>query len=338
MSPDFDIDRLLKAVSQFSEKTILVLGDVMLDRFIWGSVRRISPEAPVPVVDVDSETYMLGGAANVLHNLVALGGNAVLCGLVGDDEAGRQVRELLEQLEATNGGLVVSASRPTTIKTRVVAHSQQVVRVDREKRGPATGADLDGLLDSIQRKLPQVDAVIVSDYHKGVINPQVTERLRILCQEQGRPWAVDPKVPNMALYQGADMVTPNHLEAAQSTGAGMDDPDYVQRAGRLLRQRYQFKNVLVTQGELGMTLFTESDETHIPTFARQVFDVTGAGDTVISTLTLGLISGLEPQDAAVLANVAAGVVVGEVGTSAVTAGRLMQAVEQQARLLAMERN
>ncbi len=338
MPPDLDVDRLRRAIAEFSGKRILVLGDVMLDRFIWGSVRRISPEAPVPVVEVESETHMLGGAANVLHNLVALGGGATLCGLVGNDDAGAQVRELLDQLEVPNGGLVVSTSRPTTIKTRVVAHSQQVVRVDRERRGPAQDQDLAGLLDSLDRKVPQVDAVIVSDYHKGVISQPVTQRLKELAEKHGKLWAVDPKVPNMPLYQGADIVTPNHLEATLSAGVQQDDPDHVEQAGRILRGRYDFKNVLVTQGERGMTLFSERGETHIPTFARRVFDVTGAGDTVISTLTLGLVSGLSPEDAALLANLAAGVVVGEVGTSAVTAGRLMQAVEEGARLLVMERN
>ncbi|MCA1905033.1 MAG: D-glycero-beta-D-manno-heptose-7-phosphate kinase [Desulfarculus sp.] len=322
-----DYKRLGKAVSRFAKARVLVLGDVMLDQFIWGSVRRISPEAPVPVVEVNSETYMLGGAANVLHNLIALGGRASLCGLVGEDEAGRQVRELLDDLEVNGQGVLACPDRPTTVKTRVVAHGQQVVRVDRENRKPATREEENALIAHLEGKLPQVDAVIVSDYAKGVISRRVMEALRSLVVRHNKPWAVDPKVPNMALYSGATIVTPNHLEAAQAAGLGTEIPDYVTQAGRKLLKQFKFAQVLITQGERGMTLFAPDSETHIPTVAKQVYDVTGAGDTVISTLTLGLVSGLTPMEAAVVANYAAGIVVGEVGTSAVTAGRLTQALQ-----------
>lgn len=328
-----DLERLREAVGRFSRASVLVLGDVMLDRFIWGSVRRISPEAPVPVVEVESETHMLGGAANVLHNLIALGGHAQICGLVGEDQPGRLVRELLDDLEVPDAGLISSGQRPTTVKTRVVAQSQQVVRVDRENRQPAGSKDSEAILAFLESQMPLVDAVIISDYAKGVINGQVTSRLKHLTAAQGKLWTVDPKVPNMPLYAGATIVTPNHLEAAAAAGIHIDQPDYVRLAGNKLREVYGFQCVLVTQGELGMTLFSERGESHIPTMAKRVFDVTGAGDTVISTLTLGLVAGLEPEEAALLANFAAGVVVGEVGTSAVTAGRLIQALEQGSQLL-----
>ncbi len=334
MKLDINLERLRQAVGTFSQARILVLGDVMLDRFIWGAVRRISPEAPVPVVEVESETYMLGGAANVLHNLIALGGHAQICGLVGDDQPGRQVRELLDDLEVSDRGLVQSPDRPTTVKTRVVAQSQQVVRVDRENRQPAGPQDTAAILDYLEAQVPQVDAVIISDYAKGVITGTVTGRLKHLAAAQGKLWAVDPKVPNMPLYRGATIVTPNHLEAAAAAGIHTDDPEYVRLAGQKLREDYGFECVLITQGERGMTLFSERGQSHIPTTAKRVFDVTGAGDTVISTLTLGLVAGLAPEEAALLANFAAGVVVGEVGTSAVTAGRLIQALEQGAQLLA----
>ncbi len=332
MNQSIDIERLRQAVGKFSQAKILVLGDVMLDRFIWGAVRRISPEAPVPVVEVESETYMLGGAANVLHNLIALGGHAQICGLVGDDEPGRQVRELLEDLEVPDDGLVKSDQRPTTVKTRVVAQSQQVVRVDRENRQPADPKETTAILAYLENKLPLVDAVIISDYAKGLITRKVTSRLKHLASAHGKLWAVDPKVPNMAFYAGATIVTPNHLEAAAAAGVHTDNPNYVRLAGQKLREKYDFQNVLVTQGERGMTLFGEFGASHIPTTAKRVFDVTGAGDTVISTLTLGMVAGLEPVEAALLANFAAGVVVGEVGTSAVTAGRLVQALEVVASL------
>jgi D-beta-D-heptose 7-phosphate kinase/D-beta-D-heptose 1-phosphate adenosyltransferase len=327
MNAEINLERLQAAISRFSRAKVLVLGDVMLDRFIWGAVRRISPEAPVPVVEVETETAMLGGAANVLHNLIALGGNALLCGLVGEDIPGRHIMELMGELEVNGGGLVQSPSRPTTVKTRVVAQSQQVVRVDREDRRPLSPADLAAMIAYLEEQVPRVDAVIISDYAKGAIAPEVTARLARLCREHGKLWAVDPKVPNMPMYQGASIVTPNHLEAALAAGLSTDLPDYVEQAGAHLRRAYGYQNVLVTQGERGMTLFSGQGALHIPTAAKQVFDVTGAGDTVVSTLTLGLVAGLEPAEAAALANFAAGVVVGEVGTSAVTAGRLLAVLE-----------
>jgi len=328
MSTGVDIDRLRQALGRFGQARILVVGDVMLDRFVWGAVRRISPEAPVPVVEVDSETHMLGGAANVLHNLVALGGHAVLCGLVGRDLAGEQLRAQLDELEVNGGAVVVSRERPTTVKTRVVAQSQQVVRVDREDRRGLSPDDTAALATSLEREVPKADAVIVSDYAKGVVCAEVMAPLARLAAKHGKLWTVDPKVPNMALYQGADIVTPNHLEAAAAVGMPAEGADYVARAGRELMKRHGFGQVLVTQGERGMTLFTPSGLRHIPTVAKRVFDVTGAGDTVISTLTMGLVAGLAPLEAAVLANLAAGVVVGEVGTSAVTAGRLLSVLDE----------
>jgi D-beta-D-heptose 7-phosphate kinase/D-beta-D-heptose 1-phosphate adenosyltransferase len=333
MSLKIDVKKLLKAIKRFRQARVLVLGDVTLDQFIWGSVRRISPEAPVPVVDVASETSMLGGAANVLHNLIALGGQASICGLVGDDEAGRQVADLLDQLEVNADGIVVCADRPTTVKTRVVAHSQQVVRVDRESKGPVSRMDQERLRRYALDKLPQVDAVIISDYAKGVISRGLLHPLLAACRAEHKVVAVDPKVSNMGLYVGATVITPNHLEAASAARIPVEGHDYAQKAARVLLKKIQAQSVLVTQGELGMTMFTQEEEVHIPTMAKRVYDVTGAGDTVISTLTLGLVSGLSLVEAAVVANFAAGVVVGEVGTSAVTGGRLLKAVEEGARAL-----
>jgi D-beta-D-heptose 7-phosphate kinase/D-beta-D-heptose 1-phosphate adenosyltransferase len=334
MSLKLDVKKLIKAVGRFPKARVLVLGDVMLDQFVWGSVRRISPEAPVPVVEVQSETYMLGGAANVLHNLIALGGRASLCGLVGDDQAGRQVAELLDDLDVSSEGMLVSRDRPTTVKTRVVAHGQQVVRVDRESRGPVDRRDLARLKAHLERQARDVDAVIVSDYAKGVISGRLLEPLMALARAGKMIVTVDPKVANTQFYAGATVITPNHLEAAEAARVSSEGADYVQRAGRLLLKKLEVHSVLVTQGERGMTLFSQDGETHIPTTAKHVYDVTGAGDTVISTLTLGLVAGLDTVEAAVLANFAAGVVVGEVGTSAVTSGRLIQAVEAGVRALA----
>jgi D-beta-D-heptose 7-phosphate kinase/D-beta-D-heptose 1-phosphate adenosyltransferase len=333
MADHIQYKRLQKAIGRFAQARVLVLGDIMLDQFIWGSVSRISPEAPVPVVQVESETYMLGGAANVLHNLIALGGRANLGGLVGDDEAGRHVIELLDQLKVDHEGVVVCDDRPTTVKTRVVAHSQQVVRVDRESKRPVARKDMGRLLSYLEAQIKDVDAVVVSDYAKGVVTSRLMGHLRKGARAHGRIVNVDPKVTNMALYQGATVVTPNHMEAANAVRIAAEGEDYVVRAGRLLLKKLQARCVLITQGERGMTMFCDDGETHIPTTAKRVYDVTGAGDTVISTLTLGLVAGLSPAEAAVMANFAAGVVVGEVGTSAVTAGHLAQAVEEGARSL-----
>lgn len=334
----FDMNRLVEALGHFSQARILVLGDVMLDRFIWGRVERISPEAPVPVVDVESETYMLGGAANVVHNLIALGAQAIICGTVGDDEDGRQVTALLEDLEVPTAGMVICEDRPTTVKTRVVAHSQQMVRVDRENRKPAKPENVDALCGFLDANFPAVDALIISDYAKGVISRPLMEHLKKIATANNKRWVVDPKVVNMPLYAGATIVTPNHLEAAAAAGIVTDTPDYVDLAGAKLLKDFAFQAVLITQGERGMTVFTGpegSQKTHIPTTARRVFDVTGAGDTVISTLTLGMVAGLDFAEAALLANFAAGVVVGEVGTSAVTAGRLVHAVREEAHRMGL---
>ncbi|BEQ15194.1 D-glycero-beta-D-manno-heptose-7-phosphate kinase [Desulfoferula mesophila] len=338
MTYSFDLERLQQAVRRFSSRRILVLGDVMLDEFIWGHVERISPEAPVPVVEVESETYMLGGAANVVHNLIALGCRAGICGLVGEDRAGRQVLELLDQLEVPNQGLIVCQDRPTTVKTRVVAHSQQMVRVDRESRRECPGDSLQAMQAFLAKELPLCDAVIVSDYAKGVISRAILDTVQQQAASGRLVVSVDPKVANMPLYTGATVVTPNHYEALAATRISPQGDHAVERAGRMLLENLQAGAILITQGERGMTLVTPEGMDHVPTMAKQVFDVTGAGDTVISTLTLGLVSGLSLPEAAVMANVAAGVVVGEVGTSAVTAGRLSKALEQDLAFLTRRNN
>ncbi|MBU1275951.1 MAG: D-glycero-beta-D-manno-heptose-7-phosphate kinase [Proteobacteria bacterium] len=338
MTYSFDLERLQAAVQRFSQARILVLGDVMLDEFIWGRVERISPEAPVPVVNVESETYMLGGAANVVHNLIALGCQAGLCGLVGDDRAGKLVLELLDQLEVSRDGVTVSAERPTTVKTRVVAHSQQVVRVDRESRRECPPEEMASMQAYLEAELLNCDAVIISDYAKGVINRGLLGPMLQRARAGNLVVSVDPKVANMPLYAGATVITPNHYEAMAAARISPGGPGAVERAGRLLLQELGAGAILITQGERGMTLITPEGMDHVPTMAKRVYDVTGAGDTVISTLTLALVSGLTLSEAAIMANVAAGVVVGEVGTSAVTAGRLSQALEQDVRSLNRRNN
>ncbi len=318
-----DRKKIRHAIKRFSHLKVLVIGDVMLDRFIWGKVKRISPEAPVPVVEVSSETAMLGGAGNVMRNLSTLQAKVGLCALVGNDEAGRQVASLLSALGDDLTGLVQTNKRPTTLKTRVVAHNQQVVRVDHEKRGPLSARAIGAMQKYIGEMLPSVQAVIISDYAKGVVCSQV---LAPVLNARDKVVAVDPKVENMSLFKGVSVVTPNHLEAVAAAGVSLDDPGHVDKAGRILLANLASQAVLITQGEQGMSLFSAQGKVHIPTTAKQVYDVTGAGDTVISTLTLGLAAGLSYAEAAWLANCAAGIVVGEVGTSTIEQHTLLNAV------------
>ena len=320
---NLDFNKISKAVNSFSTLKVMVIGDVMLDRFVWGAVKRISPEAPVPVVEVSHETAMLGGAGNVLRNLCTLGAQARLCAVVGQDSAGDEIAQMLRELGDNADGLIHTGQRPTTLKTRVVAHSQQVVRVDHEKRGALAGQDLSALRTYIESQLEYVQAVIISDYAKGVICSEV---LKPVLAIQNKIVAVDPKVENVPLFKGVSILTPNHLEAAAAAGVSLDDPDYLDRAGQKLLTLLNSQAVLITQGEQGMSLFSQEGKIHIPTTAQQVYDVTGAGDTVISTLTLALAAGLSYPEAAWLANRAAGIVVGQVGTSAIEQAALLNVI------------
>lgn len=321
-------DRLLEAVARFPKLRVLVVGDLILDVFIWGQVRRISPEAPVPVVEVKQETHLLGGAANVVHNLAALGGKVLVNGMIGEDAAGTQLCDLLSQLDIPVQGVVPEPGRPTTIKTRVIAHHQQVVRFDREWRSAPQSASRAAMLAYVSGVLPGVDGVVVSDYGKGMIDGDLMDGLRNLTAGTKIPIIVDPKPHNSDHYQHVTLITPNNAEASAMAGTPIEDQESLIQAGECLLQRLDCRMVLVTRGEAGMALFQRGEAmTTIPTVARRVYDVTGAGDTVVSTITLGLLAGLAPADAAALANIAAGIVVGEVGTATVAAARLMQTIE-----------
>lgn len=298
-----------------------------MDEFIWGRVERISPEAPVPVVQVDRESLMLGGAGNVINNVIALGGQAVLSGVIGHDAMGRELVRMLRKMNSPTHGLVVEDQRPTTIKTRVVAHSQQVVRVDREKCRPVAEDTIEQILASLKEQLSSIDAIVVADYGKGVVTQSLMDGIRSIMHESQVLLAVDPKIQNLALYRDVTVVTPNNQEAQAMSGIIIEDEASLERAGDHLLRELECQMVLITQGEKGMTLFQHNDQTtQIPTVARKVFDVSGAGDTVISTFTLALAAGLTPQQAAVLANFAAGLVVAEVGTATVSASRLKEAL------------
>ena len=325
MSTTDDSKVLSEGIDQFSSCRILVVGDVIMDEFLWGRVERISPEAPVPVVEVEEESLVLGGAGNVVNNIISLGGQAVLCGVIGNDAMGRELVHMLQKTNSPTHGLVVEDRRPTTIKTRVVAHSQQVVRVDREEREPVTEASIESIIHTVKEQMGSIDAIVVADYGKGVVTRSLMDGLRSLRQGGQTILAVDPTVRNVALYKDVTLITPNNYEAQQMAGIQIEDDQSLKRAGAHLLEELGCQTVLITQGDKGMTLFEGNGETaQIPTVARKVFDVSGAGDTVIAAFTLAVASGLTPSEAALLSNLAAGIVVGEVGTAAVAASRLKE--------------
>ncbi|MEJ2683485.1 MAG: D-glycero-beta-D-manno-heptose-7-phosphate kinase [Candidatus Sulfobium sp.] len=310
-------------IKQFRDRNILVVGDLILDRYIWGNVRRISPEAPVPVVEVERESFLLGGAANVANNIVSLGASAAVVGIVGKDMAGEALTDLLTRKGVKCEGIFVS-NRPTTVKTRVIAHNQQVVRFDREDSKYVAGKVLRGVLEHIGSLYRGFDAIIVSDYRKGMISGGMIRGILEKSKSRKMFIAVDPKVGHFNFYKGVSVVTPNVAEAASGANIEIRDEKTLARAGRALLKRLGCRAVLVTRGEQGMALFERKGVTHIPTAARKVYDVTGAGDTVISAFTLACAAGASMSEAAVIANHAAGVVVGEVGTAVSTPEQLME--------------
>jgi D-glycero-beta-D-manno-heptose-7-phosphate kinase len=320
-------ERAKKLMGEFEGKRIVVLGDVMLDEFIWGRVRRISPEAPVPVVEVERQTIALGGAGNVVSNLVALGADPSPFGTVGDDVDAERLRSAFNKLGVRTDGLVVDSGRPTTLKTRIIAHNQQVVRADRESRKVISEEIEERLVARFLSEIEIADAIVVSDYNKGLLTKGLLSRTLEAAHEHGLIACLDPKMRSFTQYQPVTVITPNNQEAGEAAGVIIEDEKSLVEAGRKLLGSIDCRAVLVTRGEEGMTLFTDGGEvTHIPTVAREVYDVTGAGDTVIATLALALSTGASPVEAAVLANHAAGVVVGKLGTATVTREELLATI------------
>ena len=318
---------LRQYISRFPQASVLVIGDLILDHYIWGRVSRISPEAPVPVVHVDSESLRLGGAANVFNNILALGGKADLCGVIGSDESGRMLLKQLGSTRSGRGGVVIDQDRPTPRKSRVIAHNQQIVRYDVERRAELKPAMQRRILRYVESRIRELSCLVVSDYAKGVVSATLMSELTRLAALRGIPLVVDPKVEHFSYYKGATVITPNHLEATQAAGVHGDDDQASNEAGAIIRQRLGCQAVLITRGEKGMSLYEGEDASwHIPTQARQVYDVTGAGDTVIGTLALALSTGASTRAAATLANYAAGIVVGMVGTATVSAEQLSEAL------------
>ena len=315
-------------ISRFPSSNVLVIGDLMLDRFVWGEVDRISPEAPVPVVRVRRETACLGGAGNVVSNLAALGGKVRCAGVVGEDEAGGQIRERLAATGAELRAVLTAPGRPTTVKVRVIAHNQQVVRVDQEEDSPLDTPVAERLIEEALALLAGSAAVVISDYDKGVLSPALLQRLLAEAARAGLPVIVDPKLTHFPLYQPVTVLTPNLAEAARATAIELRREEDLERAGRKILQMLDAKALLITRGERGMSLFERDGSTvHISARSREVFDVTGAGDTVGATLALALSARASIREAAELSNIAAGLVVGKLGTATVTAAELLDAVQ-----------
>ena len=314
-----------RILTGFKKKRILVIGDLILDRYIWGRVNRISPEAPVPIVEVSKENFLLGGAANVANNIASLGGQATIVGVAGYDRGGEILRKMLEDKGIRCEGVFWS-SRPTTVKARVIAHSQQVVRFDREDKARVEGKILKGLLDFIRSEISGHDAVIVSDYKKGVISAELVREALRRTRPKKMFVSVDPKVGHFHCYKNVSLITPNVVEASIASGIEIRDEKSLLVAGKSLLKKVSCDAVLVTRGEQGMSLFRKDRVVHIPTVAKNVYDVTGAGDTVIAAFTLAYTSGGSMEDSAMIANHAAGIVVGEVGTAVVTTDELQKSL------------
>jgi D-beta-D-heptose 7-phosphate kinase/D-beta-D-heptose 1-phosphate adenosyltransferase len=331
------VPRARQILAAARKTRVLVLGDVMLDQFIWGNVARISPEAPVPVVEFERESFMPGGAANVARNLTALGISTEIFGVIGDDDSGRWLKKLLAGQKISSGGLVTHAARHTSVKTRIVAQKQQLVRIDRETRDGLDGKSVGRLLAQLKSKLPQADAVIVGDYGKGVVTQPLLNEIKSLCRARGVWLSFDPKPVHHLNLCDLSLITPNRKETFELANLHdetrnanpLADKNLMLAAERLLNE-LRPAVLLITLGEFGMLLCQRGQKPfHIPTVAQEVFDVSGAGDTVIATFTLAIAAGASPIEAAILSNHAAGIVVGKIGTAITTLEELLASFERR---------
>ena len=325
-------NRLLALLNKFRRCRLLVIGDLMLDGFIWGDVERISPEAPVPVLGVVSESFRPGGAANVIHNIRTLGGSVTACGVIGEDETGKRLLRSLRATGASTAGVFPEPHFQTTQKTRIIARPrhQQIVRLDRENHGEIRQGLLRRIHQFVARQVNRYDGIVVSDYGKGVIYPELLDWIADWVKKRGRPWVVDPKKENFRFYRNPTLVTPNKQEASEASGIEIEDESSLQEAGRRLLVMWQAKAVLITRGPDGMSLFRPGREVgHFSTEPREIFDVTGAGDTVVAACSLALASGSSYEEVVVIANLAAGLVGEEVGIVAVPIQRLKRTIQEQ---------
>lgn len=317
-----DLKRMNKIVHDFSKKRILVLGDLMMDKYIWGDVSRISPEAPVPVVEVKKDTQCLGGAGNVSQNISSLGAPPLLVGVVGDDSEGEWIQENAGESQ----GIFVDKSRPTIIKTRIIAHQQQVVRVDLEKRSPISSEMEKKIVDLIHNY--PCHGILLSDYNKGTLTRSLMKKILPFAQRKKISVFADPKIENFFLFSPVTLITPNHHEAEKIVHHPCLSDSEVEKAGERILSRILTRFLILKRGERGITVFEKGKMAfHIPTTAREVYDVTGAGDTVIAVASLALLSGASIKEAAILSNTAAGIVVGKLGTATLTTEELMNGLK-----------
>jgi len=321
--------RAMDIISDFSRAGVLVVGDVMVDHFIWGNVSRISPEAPVPVVDVQKDSILLGGCANVLNNINAIGGRVYVAGVVGSDNIGKQLLAELHEKKIDTNGIVVEKGRPTTLKTRIVAHGQQMVRFDKEDRKPIPPSSIDKILDYVSSLRKKIGAIVISDYNKGVVSRDLVQGIRKIVEGSDVFLCLDPKQNNFSIYRGVHLITPNHYEVQRAAGIEMTGVDDIRKVSESILKKFAFPAMLVTRGEEGMSLFENGRKithTHFPAQAKEVYDVTGAGDTVIGILALGLAAKASIKEATCLANLAAGIVVEKIGTATVSQKELIDAL------------
>ena len=323
--PELAARRAQDLVGRFASRHIIVVGDVMLDQFLMGRVSRMSPEAPVPVVVYDHDEYRLGGAANVAHNVRALGASVDLIGVIGADEPAARLRSELAIRGIHSSGLITDPDRRTTMKVRVVtARNQQVARIDYESDNDVSSDVEEAMLAQVATRARSAQVILVSDYQKGAITRRSMAQLVAFGHANGMPVIVDPKVPHLDYYGGATLVTPNHVEAESATNIRITTNEDARRAAAALRQRLKVDSVVITRGEHGMWVSQAGVDGHLPAVAREVADVTGAGDTVIAVLALAIAAGATLAEAARLANRAAGIVVGKFATSTVTTGEILE--------------
>jgi D-beta-D-heptose 7-phosphate kinase/D-beta-D-heptose 1-phosphate adenosyltransferase len=325
------MSRLGAILDKFAGARLLVVGDLMLDRYIWGEVERLSPEAPVPVLRITSEKNSLGGAANVIHNVRTLSGRVTACGIVGQDSAGARIVAALQKIGASTAGVITDPGFHTIEKSRIIAspHHQQIVRLDRENRQAIDNTILKKMRHFISAKAADFDAIVVSDYGKGTIHDDILNAIAAVCARRKIAYVIDPKKEHYESYRHPTLITPNKSEASEASGIPIRDERSLLAAGKKLVRKWRAGAVLITRGAEGMTLFrSRAAVRHFPTEAREVFDVTGAGDTVVAVCALALASGAALSDAAVLANLAARFVGDEVGTVAVPVEKLRSSIEE----------
>jgi len=329
---EVDIDGLKGIVGRFDDVKVLVIGDFMLDKFIQGSVSRISPEVPVPVVDVVSETFRPGGAANVVSNIRAMGGDAIAVGVVGNDSNGRKLVDILKENDVDIECILVSSDRPTTVKTRVIAKQQQIVRIDNEKRDAIDPKITDRILEFVEKKICEIDAILISDYDKGVVTTGLSDGLIAISKRYNKPIVVYPKVMHFLDYKGVTIVNSSLERASTVTGISQINETSIRNMGQWLLTQLECEYVLLTRGDEGMTLFDKrGNVTHIPSIAKEIYNVTGvgAGDTATSLIALSLAAGVKSMiSSAILSNTAAGIVIGKVGSVVVSKDELLDRLDK----------